>query len=514
MKDNGPRKWWVLGMLSLAILITGLDMTVLNLALPTLAADLGASTGQLQWIVNAYVLVEASLLLPIGLLGDRLGRKKVLLAALALFGVASLFAAYAASAGMLIAARAVLGLGAAALVPLPFAMVPVMFTEEERPKAIGLLTLITTVAFPLGPIVGGWLLTHFWWGSVFLINVPVVIVTLVTLIALMPESRSEHRPRIDFAGMLISSAGLGIVTYGVIHAGERGWGDPLAVTAIVVGLLTIVGFVLWERYVSRTGESLIELGLFRSASFTWGTILTITVFFAIFGLLFTLPQYFQAVEGTDPMGAGLRLLPVIGGLALGTVLCGFTARIIGSKFTVAAGFALMALGLVLAAQTDLDTGYGYVALWCVIIGAGFGVVITTAMDAALGELSAERSGVGSALIQAMQRVGSAFGVAILGSVLNGVYRDSLDVKGLPPAAAETAKESLAGGVAVAQQQGSPELLTSVHTSFIDGMTTSFWLVSAVSLAGIVLAIVFLPHRVVKNQQPDAPAKTATGPKTE
>ncbi|MGW0810960.1 DHA2 family efflux MFS transporter permease subunit [Nonomuraea sp. NPDC002799] len=501
-------------MLSLAILITGLDMTVLNLALPTLAAELGASIGQLQWIVNAYVLVEASLLLPIGLLGDRLGRKKVLLIALALFGVASLFAAYATSAGALITARAVLGLGAAALVPLPFAMVPVMFTEAERPKAIGLLTLITTVAFPLGPIVGGWLLSHFWWGSVFLINVPVVIVTLVTLILLMPESRSEHRPRIDFVGMLISSAGLAIVTFGVIQAGERGWGDPLALTVIVAGLLTLAAFVGWERRISRRGQPLIELGLFRSASFTWGTILTITVFFAIFGLLFTLPQYFQEIQGTDPMGAGLRLLPVIGGLALGTLLAGFLARAIGSKFTVAAGFVLMAVGFVLAAMTGLDTGYGYVALWSVIIGAGFGVVITTAMDAALGELSAERSGVGSALIQAMQRVGSAFGVAILGSVLNGVYRNSVDVGGLPPAAAEAVKESLASGVAVAQEQGSAALLRSASAAFVDGMTTSFLLVGAVSLAGIVLAVVFLPHRVVKTQPPESVATTTIGPHTE
>src|SRR5215510_14691439 len=318
MDAAGTRRWWALIGLALAVLVVGLDLTVLNLALPTLAADLNASTSDLQWFVDAYTLVLAAVLLPAGLLGDRYGRKKVLLISLALFGVASLACAYSGSAGALIAARALLGLGAAAILPL--SVLPVLFTPEERPRAIAAVTGAVFVSYPVGPILGGWLLDNFWWGSVFLINVPVVVIAIVAVAALMPESRSEHRPRVDAAGIVFSSVGLTGLTYGVIKAGQDGWGDPIAVATMVSGVVVLAAFVAWEHRVSRSGQPLVDLTLFRSASFTWGTILTTLVSFALFGLLFAMPLYFQEARGLDALASGVRLLPMIGGMMAGLVV--------------------------------------------------------------------------------------------------------------------------------------------------------------------------------------------------
>src|SRR6266545_3997881 len=280
------------------------------------------------------------------------------LAALALFAAASLACAYAPSAGALIATRAVLGLGAAFVLPLTLSVLPVLFAEEERQRAITISIGATLVAFPVGPLLGGWLLTHYWWGSVFLINGPVIALALLAVAVLLPESRSARSARFDVPGMVVSSAGLVGLTYGAIEAGQEGWGDARALTAMAAGALVLAGFVAWERRVSRRpgGQPLVDLPLFRSAGFTWGTILATTVSFAMFGLLFTVPQYFQAVVGTDALGAGLRLLPMIGGLIVGAALGDRLTRLAGAKVTVALGFALMAGGLFAGATTGVDSG--------------------------------------------------------------------------------------------------------------------------------------------------------------
>src|SRR5499427_1879246 len=282
MDAAGTRRWWALIGLALAVLVVGLDLTVLNLALPTLAADLNASTSDLQWFVDAYTLVLAAVLLPAGLLGDRYGRKKVLLISLVLFGVASVACAYSGSAEALIAARALLGLGAAGILPLSLSVLPVLFTPEERPRAIAAVTGAVFVSYPVGPILGGWLLDNFWWGSVFLINVPVVVLALIAVAALMPESRAKRRPSLDLPGVLLSSFGLTGLTYGFITAGQDGWGSPAALATIAAGVVLLVALVAWERQVSRrgAGQPLVELALFRSAGFTWGCILVTLVSFA------------------------------------------------------------------------------------------------------------------------------------------------------------------------------------------------------------------------------------------
>jgi len=267
-----PRRWWALSALSLSVLVVALDLFVLTLALPTVSADLHASSGDLQWFVDAYSLVLAAALLPAGFLGDRIGRKKILTGALALFGLASLACAYSTSAGELIAARAVLGLAAAVILPMSLAVLPVLFTAAERPRAIAAVGGATFLGYPIGPILGGWLLDHFWWGSVFLINIPVVVIAIVAVTLLMPESRGERRTRVDATGIVVSSAGLTSLTYGLIKAGGDGWSDLVAIITMAAGVLALAAFVLWERLISRPRRTdrgrlpLVDLGLFRSAA--------------------------------------------------------------------------------------------------------------------------------------------------------------------------------------------------------------------------------------------------------
>ena len=504
MIGSGRAKWLALGALALAGTVVGLDLTVLNLALPTLATDLHASSGELQWIVDAYSLVLAAILLPAGLLGDRFGRKKLLVAALVLFGAASLLCAYAPSAGVLIAARTVLGLGAAFIIPLSFSVLPVLFTERERARALTVLIGMVMLAFPIGPIVGGWLLTHFWWGSVFLINVPAVVLALVAVAVFMPESRAAKAPRLDPAGVVVSSLGLAGVTFGAIEAGQEGWISATALPPLLAGLVVLFAFVLWERRaIRRHGQALLDLSLFHSPSFTWGTILVTMVTFAMFGLIFSMPQYFQGVTGTNALGSGLRLLPMIGGLIAGGVAADRLARAAGAKLTVAMGFALVAVALVLGATTGVATGYGFAAVWITMLGMGLGFAMPASMDAALGQLTSDRSGVGSAVIQAARQVGGTIGVAILGSLLISAYRSHLGLSGLPAAAAAGARKSLFAGVAVARQLGSTQLADSVRRAFVHGMDVMLVVCACLAVAGMVLALVFLPQRSKSLQAAEA-----------
>ena len=506
MNAFGTRKWWALLALALAVLVVGLDLTVLNLALPTLAADLHASTSDLQWFIDAYTLVLAAVLLPAGLMGDRYGRKKVLLASLALFGAASIACAYSGSAGSLIASRAVLGLGAAAIFPLSLSVLPVLFTPDERPKAIAAVTAAVFISYPIGPTLGGWLLDNYWWGSVFLINVPVVAVALVAVATLMPESRSEHRPRVDAAGMVISSIGLTALTYGVIRAGQDGWSNTIAIATMVAGVVVLTAFVAWERRVARKAQPLVDLTLFRSAGFTWGTILTTLVSFALFGLMFAMPLYFQEVRGLNAFGSGVRLLPMIGGMMVGLVIGGKLGSPpkdpdgqqagepkVNAKILVSSGFVLMAAALGMGAFTSVTSGTGYAATWFAVIGLGLGLAMPAAMNAALGALSAERSGSGSAVITAMRQVGATIGVAVLGTVLTSVYRSGLDVAALPAQAADAVRKSVAGGIAIADRAGSAALLDMVRTAFVHAMDVMLWLCGGIGLAAAVLALVFLPR---------------------
>jgi EmrB/QacA subfamily drug resistance transporter len=503
MISSDARRWWALGALSFAVLAVSLPATVLTVALPTLATDLDASASDLQWFVSAFTLALAAGVLPGGLLGDRFGRKKVLLGALMIYGVGSVLAAYSSSPEAFIAAQAVLGLGAAFVIPLVLSGLTVLFSAAERPRAVGIWAAANFVALPLGPILGGWILSNYWWGWVFLMNLPVIAVALVAVVVLLPESRSVERPPLDVVGVLSSSAGLAILTYGLVKAGQDGWGSSGALGGIIGGALILVGFGFWEYAVGRRrpGRMLVDLSLFGSARFTWGTILAGLGIFAFFGILFAAPQYFQAVLGTDAMGSGVRLLPLLGGMMLGAGAADRIAARIGAKVTVALGFAVLAAALITATTTTTRSGYGLASVWTAVGGLGAGLVLATSASAALSAIAAERSGSASALMQAVQKLGAPLSAAVLGSALNTGYQDHLDLTGLPAAASEAARASVFAGVEVARTLGSPALLTSIRAAFLNGLDLMLWTSAAIALVGAVLALIFLPTRATQVAEP-------------
>ncbi len=497
----GARRWWALGALNLAVLAVGLDGTILSVALPTLAGALRASEADLQWFSSGYLLVLAAAMLPAALLGDRYGRRRVMLASLALFAAGSAACASATSAAAFIAARVLLGLAGAGIIVMSLSALTVLFSQDERPKAVGVWAAANFIAVPIGPILGGWLLTHYWWGWVFLINVPVAAVGLIATFVLLPESHAPARPKLDTVGMATSVTGLLTVTYGLIQAGQHGWGNPVALLAIVCGLAVIAGFFAWERRLAVLphGEPLVDLRLFRSPSYTWGVILAAVGVLAMVGVLFTMPQYFQGVRGTDALGSGLRLLPLIGGLVFGALPAARIAHRVGAKFAVAGGFALIAAGLALGATTRVGSSNAFVGAWMAIMGVGMGVAMATSTSAALAELSEEMGGIGSAVLQALNKMGAPLGTAILGSVLSSAYLARLAVAALPPAAAAVARGSVFGGVTVARRLRSPALLDSVRSAFVHGMDLALVVSAVIAIVGVVLAVAFLPMKTAEHQ---------------
>jgi DHA2 family multidrug resistance protein-like MFS transporter len=495
MTQTDPRRWWALGGLTLSVLAVGLDGTVLSVALPTLAKALHASESDLQWFSSGYLLVLAAAMLPLGLLGDRYGRKKVMLGSLALFGAGSAACAYSTTVGEFIAARIVLGIAGAGIIVMALSSLTVLFSEEERPKAVGVWAAANFVALPIGPILGGWLLTSYWWGWVFLLNVPVALLGLTATALLVPPSRAEHPPGLDPIGVVLSVGGLVGVTYGLIEAGQRGWGNIVAWLLIIGGLAIIVAFFAWERSVNRrpNGQPLVDLALFRSKAYLWGVVLAAVAILAMFGVLFTLPQYFQGVLGTTAMGSGIRLLPLIGGLLVGALPASVIAKLIGTKLTVAFGFAAIGVGLLIGTATSLSSGTGFVATWMAICGFGLGIALSTTSATALAELSQDQAGVGSAVLQALNKVGGPLGSAVLGSVLATAYVARLDLARLPAAAATAVRQSVFGGDTVARQLRSSSLTHSVHAAFVHGMDRSLTVSAGIAFAGVLLALIFVPR---------------------
>lgn len=518
MQETTNARWWAMGATALTLLVVGLDMTVLNVALPDIALDLHASNAQLQWFADAYLLVLAAVMLPAGMLGDRFGRKGLTLGALAVFGIGSLWCAYATTPASLIAGRSFLGLGAAVLIPLAMSAVVVLFDPPERPKAILVLSLATMVGLPLGPIAAGVLLEHFWWGSVFVINVPVIAFAFFAVARFMPAG-GVHAPsaRLDLVGVAGSGLGLLGLTYGVIEAPSRGWGDPVVLLAAVGGLVVLAGFLVWERRLVGV-VPVFDFEIWANRSFRWGAISAAVASLAFFGLMFTVPQYFRAVLGVDALGTGLRTLPMVGGLLVAmrgaTLLTGY----LSGRVLTATGFLMIAVGLALGATTEVSDGFLRSAVWTTLTGLGFGVALLSAQTTALMHLPRSRAATGSALIQTLRQVGSVFGIAVLGAVLNDRYRSAVDTAGLPGQLAGTVRESAQSGLAVAHSTDSSALGHSVATAFVAGMDLALWVSVGFALLGAVLALAFMeregePRPVAVGDAAESGDATATEVRT-
>jgi EmrB/QacA subfamily drug resistance transporter len=492
----------------LAVLAVGLDATVLSVALPTLAVQLHASESDLQWFSSGYLLVLAALMLPAGLLGDRFGRKRVMVGALLLFGLASIACALSTTPGEFIAARVLLGFAGAPLIVMAISALAVLFTPEERPKAVGIWAAVNFISFPIGPILGGYILSHAWWGWVFLMNVPVALLGLVAVLTLVPESKSSKTPGLDPLGVVLSTAGLVGLTYGLIQAGQSGWGSAIAIGPMAAGVALLAAFLGWQVLLTRHpgGQPLVDLELFRSRSFTWGVVLLAISGVVMIGVIFTLPQYFQGVTGVNPMGSGVRLLPLLGGLLLGALPSARLIQWVGAKVVISVGFVILGVTGLWAASTTLGSGEGFTALWMAVGGLGMGLVFAPAASAALAQIDAERSGMASGVLQALNKMGGPLGAAVFGSALSSVYQAHLPVPGLTGPLVATMREGLTQGLAVARLAGSPALVRGVRAAFVQGMDAAFLVSAGIAAIGLLLTLVFMPLRTgLQAVTPDASA---------
>ncbi|MEV5978013.1 MFS transporter [Streptomyces sp. NPDC052114] len=485
-----PRRWWALGALVASLLVLGFDMTILNVALPTMAGQLGASTGEQQWLADAYVVVFAALMLPAGLLGDRFGRRAMLMAGLGVFLAGSLLGALVDDVALVVAARAVMGLGAALVMPLAFAVLPALFGPGERTRAIGIVSAAGALGAPLGPIVGGWLLDHFWWGSIFLVNVPMVAIGLAACLFLLPETRDPASPRVDALSAALTAAGLGALVFGIIEAPGRGWGDALVLGAFAGAAVLLTALVLRERRMTRP---MLDLTLLRERAFFLNTTAATLVMFVLSGLMFVLPPHLQAVLGNDAFGTGVRLLPMMGGLLIAAKGAEPVVRRFGGRAVISGGLVVLAFAAILGSRTGPGSGYGFTALWLSVAGLGFGFAIVPAMDAALGALPAERAGSGSGLLMTVRQVGAAVGIALLGSLLAAAYTGRLDTDGLPAPAADAAKDSVVAAHAVAARLGDDGLRASANAAYVHGMDLVLLVSGVAALVTALLVAALLPR---------------------
>ncbi len=478
-----PRRWLALGVLVLAVLLVAVDATVLGLATPFLSEDLKPSGTQLLWIGDAYSFVLAGLLVSMGSLGDRIGRKRILLIGATAFGAVSVLNAYANSAELMIVARALLGVAGATLMPATLALIRNLFHDpRERSVAIGIWGAAASAGMAIGPIVGGVLLENFWWGSVFLINLPVMAVLVVVGAKLLPESRNPRPGPWDLISVVLSMVGMIGIVYAIKEFAAHGFGwIPLA--AGVVGAIALYGFVRRQR---RLPIPLLDLRLFRSRGFSSAVLADLLTILGLSGLIFFLSQYLQLVQERRPIEAGLAELPAAIGAIVAGLLAGQVARRFSVRAVVAGGLA--AIGLALAALTTIsqDTGYPLLGAALLVVGAGAGFSFTVTADVILAAVPKEEAGAASAVSETAYELGAALGIALLGSIVTGVYRDFTGPAGTPAAA----HESLGGAVEVAAQlppAAAAQLLDAARESFAHGVSIAAGVGAAVLLITAVVA---------------------------
>lgn len=482
-----PRRWYTLAVLCLSLLVIVVDTTIVNVAVPTLASSLHAGAGALAWIVDSYTLVFAALLLPAGTLGDRFGRHRALAAGMAVFGAGSLGAALSATAAQLIAARAVMGAGAAFIMPATLALLTAVFTDpRERAKAIGLWSAVSGLGVAIGPTAGGWLLQHFSWSAIFAVNLPVVAAALAAGPFLVPASSAPHRPRVDVLGAALAAAGLGALTYAVIQAGEGGWTSAATLLRFAVALVLLAVFGFSQV---RGGHPMLDLDLFRDGRFTAAAMSVMVLFFGLAGSTFVLTQIYQFVLGYSPLEAGIRSLPGALALTVASPLGTRAAARFGIRASMTAGLVAAAAGLGYFATASGGTGYVHYMVASMVLSAGIGLTMAPATQSIMSTLPPAKTGVGSAVNNATRNLGTVLGVAVVGSIAATSYTGHM--------AHGPAGESIGAAAGIARHLPAPAaaaLRDTAAQAFVHGAGLGV-LVTAAAIA-VTAALVFrhLPGR--------------------
>jgi EmrB/QacA subfamily drug resistance transporter len=489
------KRWWTLGVLCVSLLIVGLDNTILNVAIPSLQTELHATQGQIEWIIDSYVLVFAGLLLTMGALGDKFGRRRALTAGLVVFGVSSVFSAFSGSANVLIVSRALLGIGGALIMPSTLSILTNVFPPAERGRAIAIWAGVSGLGIGVGPIVGGVLLEHFWWGAIFLVNIPVVIVAIVAGRFLVPESKDDHAPRIDPLGALLSIAGLSAVVFAIIEAPIKGWTSAQTIVGGLVGLAILAAFVVVER---RSDHPMLPVEFFRNPRFSAGSGAITLAFFALFGTTLLLTQYQQIVRGYTPLQAGIRLLPVAFALVTFAPNSAKLAARFGTKRVVSGGLLTLSATLAALRLFEVETPYWKLGVLYFVMGAGMAHVVAPATEAIMGSLPRNRAGIGSAVNDTTRQVGGALGVAILGSLLSSAYAAHIApvLNVLPAERRAEARDSIiktmqVAGETLTPQQAAP-VMAAARQAFTDAMGTVSLVAAAFALLGAISVMLFLP----------------------
>ena len=488
-----------LATICLSVFVISVDATIVNVALPTLSRELNADTAQLQWIVDAYTLVMAGLLLSVGSLSDRYGRRGWLSGGLALFAMTSVVAARANSAEALIAARAAMGVGAAVIFPTTLGLITNIFTDAvRRAKAIGVWAAMVGVGVAAGPMAGGWLLEHFSWGSIFLVNVPVAAMAIAGGILFVPTSRDPAAPKVDMPGLVLSSAGVTALIYTVIESPQWGWGSARTVAGFGIATIVLAAFARWEQ---RSSHPMLDVSVFANRRFSGGSLAVTAGFLALFGFIFVITQYFQFIKSYSAFEAGVRLLPVAVSIAVASVLGPRMVERVGTKSVVATGLTIFAAGLAWASTADAATPYLQIAAQMVLLGGGLGLTFAPATEAIMGSLSADKAGIGSAVNDTTRELGGTLGVAIVGSVFASVYSSRIGsapaLTALPADVRSTMKQSTAAAYKVIGQLPAAQaagVRGAVNHAFLGGMQIGSLVCAAIALAAAVVVAALLPAR--------------------
>jgi EmrB/QacA subfamily drug resistance transporter len=510
-----PRRWAILGVLVLGLLVVVLDNTVLNVALKTIAdprAGLGASQSQLEWAINSYTLVFAGLLFTFGVIGDRVGRKRMLMVGMLLFGLSSLISSYATTPDQLIWARAAMGLGGAAIMPQTLSIISNIFEPQERGKAIGMWAAAVGLGVAIGPVTGGLLLDHFWWGSVFLINVPVVALALVAIAVMVPESRNPEKAGIDWQGVALSIIGLVLLTYGIIQGGDKNDWLAAAVLGPIAGGLAVLALFVWHE--SRSAHPALDVKLFRDPRLSASVSAIALGFFGMAGVFFFISIYLQSVRGYSPLQAGLLTLPFAAAQLIFSPRSGAMVTRFGAKAVTTVGL-LVVLAAILSYQlVSTDSPIWMLEVSFFFQGAGMANVMPPATNAVMSVLPRERAGAGSALTNVARQVAVALGVAILGSVVASVYRGgvSSQLTALPAGVREKAAESIGATAGVAEQLHlPPQVMEAAHSSYVHAVHVASWVSAVMALLSVLVVVKWMPGKpkVADTAADIAPAQAET-----